>query len=221
MSGDMCTSLGNGFTNMMLALFIAKEKHGHLEGVVEGDDGLFSSSVELTKEDYAELGFSIKIESISDPCRASFCGMIFADSGEIIRDPVRFLSTFGWTTSFITAGSCIMDQLLRAKALSAVYETPQCPIVGALARFALSRTRGVVPRFIHDGYHVCHDEVALPDFAPSDDTRELFSQLYSVPIPLQKEIEKAIQCGDMDRVALLLPSPTDLSRYCSDYVIVT
>ena len=65
MSGDMCTSLGNGFTNLMLARFIVHEKGGKLEGFVEGDDGLFCTDVELDSGDYAKLGFTIKIEEVS------------------------------------------------------------------------------------------------------------------------------------------------------------
>lgn len=176
MSGDMCTSLGNGFTNYMLALFLATEKGGHLTGFVEGDDGLFSTDVVLTSDDYADLGFTIKIEEVIDPCEASFCGMIFSESGEIVKDPRKFMQGFGWTSSFIGAGPAIMDQLLRAKALSSVYETPQCPIIGAISRYALSKTKGVVPRFVEDGYHVPRDVVNIPEFHPSNDTRELFAR---------------------------------------------
>lgn len=166
MSGDMCTSLGNGFTNLMLAKFLAAEQGKELAGFVEGDDGLFVTEATLTAEAYQQLGFSIKIVELGDPCKASFCGMVFAESGEIIKDPVKFLSTFGWTHSFINAGAAVMDQLLRAKALSAIYEAPQCPILGQLARCALEKTRGVIPRFVDDGYHRAPDEVKLEPFSP-------------------------------------------------------
>lgn len=143
MSGDMCTSLGNGFTNLMLAKFLASEQHCEITGYVEGDDGLFCTNAELTAEAYEKLGFTIKIAKISDISEASFCGMVFGPSCEIIRDPRRFLQGFGWSQSFLHAGSSIMDELLRAKSLSTCYETPQCPIVGVLARKALELTRHV------------------------------------------------------------------------------
>lgn len=206
MSGDMCTSLGNGFTNLMLAKYIAWKQGKDLHGFVEGDDGLFATEAILDAGAYEKLGWTIKIEEVSDPCRASFCGMVFADSGEIIRNPVEFLANFGWTSSFIGGGKALMDQLLRAKALSCVYETPQCPIVGALARRALSETRGVVPRWVDDGYHVRpRDEIPLPAFAPSDDTRQLFSELYGIDVASQKAIERKLLGGDFD-VASLLPT---------------
>jgi len=220
MSGDMCTSLGNGFTNLMLAKFIVSEKGGHLAGFVEGDDGLFASSVELTAKDYASLGFTIKIEEVPNPCEASFCGMVFAESGEIIRNPISFLSKFGWTGSFINAGPRIMDELLRAKALSAIYETPQCPIVGVMARVALEKTSHVHPRFVSDGFHEnLPDVVALPRFCPSVGTRVLFEKLYGISVPCQLAIEKQLY-SSCDIVGLLDICP-DAIQYASNYVEVT
>lgn len=222
MSGDMCTSLGNGFTNLMLAKFLIAEKHGNLAGFVEGDDGLFCTDVELCSADYAKLGFTIKIEEVPDPCEASFCGMVFSDSGEIIREPRRFLMGFGWTQSFINAGPQIMDELLRAKALSTAYETPQCPIVGAFARYALKHTSHVHPRFVQDGFHqALPDVVNVPEFRPSSDTRQLFEHLYGVSVSAQLAIEDAVEHGDFAMVASLLPPTSVQSDYCSKYVIVT
>lgn len=227
MSGDLWTSLGNGFTNLMLAKFIAHEKGGSLEGFVEGDDGIFSSTVPLTADDYLRLGWTIKINEISDPCKGSFCGLIFGDSGQIIRDYRKFLENFGWTQSFINAGDKIMHQLLRAKALSTVYETPHCPIVGVLARIALEETKGVVPRFVDDGYHVPPDSSELPDFAPTADTRCLFAEMFSISVADQLTVEEAISKRDMGRVAELLPSSNssleshDLAWYEARFVIET
>jgi hypothetical protein len=223
MSGDMCTSLGNGFANLMLAEFIVASKHGELDGFVEGDDGIFASTVELTPEDYAKCGFTIKIKEERDPCCASFCGLVFADSGEIIRDPVKFFCNFGWTTSFLHAGDKIMLELLRAKALSAVYECPQCPIVSVLARAALTRTRGSAPRFVEDGYHVfvARDERNIPPFQPSLDTRLLFSDVFNIPIDMQIELERLISLGDLDSVSRLIRPHPDIEHYASRYLQVS
>jgi hypothetical protein len=221
MSGDMCTSLGNGFSNLMLAKFLVSRKGGTLEGFVEGDDGLFSTDVHLSAEDYEKLGFTIKIEEVDDPCHASFCGMVFSGSGEIIREPRRFMMGFGWTQSFINAGPHIMDELLRAKALSAVYETPQCPIVGAFARYALDHTGHVHPRFVRDGYHVLPDVLSVPFYSPKPDTRLLFEHLYGVSVETQLEIEAAVGAGDFARVAVLLPPTVEQFDFASKYVVVT
>jgi hypothetical protein len=221
MSGDMCTSLGNGFTNLMLAKFIASEQGHELYGFVEGDDGLFATEAILSEDKYRELGFTIKITPEDDPCAASFCGMVFADSGEIVRDPTDYLANFAWTSSFISAGDRVMDELLRAKALSSVYETPQCPIVGAVARWALSQTRHVRPRFVEDGYHnlssVPRDESKLPAFDPADDTRALVERKFGISRDVQLEIERRVSKGDFD-VAHLLPAHPHLHHYAARYV---
>jgi hypothetical protein len=223
MSGDMCTSLGNGFSNLMLAKYIAHKQGKEIYGYVEGDDGLFATEAELSTEMYAKLGFTIKIMEVADPCEASFCGMVFADSGQIVRDPVDYLATFGWTSSFIGAGPKIMDELLRAKALSSVYETPHCPIIGALARAALRRTRHVNPRWVEDGYHnhdrVPRDESALPRFAPTADTRELVFKLYGIDARTQVYIENLIEAGEMNFASLLSAHP-HYAHYAARYVEV-
>jgi len=206
MSGDMCTSVGNGFTNLMLALFFADEQKCTLDGFLEGDDGLFATDATFSIKDYADMGFTIKMEEYQTPNEASFCGMVFADSGEIIREPVRFLSTFGWTSSFIGAGDRIMQELLRAKSLSAIYETPQCPIIGAVARYGLEATTGFAPRFVDDGYHVVpRDTIDLPVFKPSHDTRELFARVFGVSVPVQLLIEDHVSKGDFNIIHLLPP----------------
>jgi len=220
MSGDMCTSLGNGFTNLMLTLFLISEKGGKYEGFVEGDDGLFSTDVSLTSKDYEDLGFTIKIEEVTDPCRASFCGMVFADSGEIVKDPRAVLSSFGWTSSFINAGVPIMKQLLRAKALSLCYEVPQCPILGALGRSALQFTAGEDPRFVEDGYHIMHYTGPVGEFAPSPSTRQLFAELYGVSAEMQVYLEREIAAGRFENIAPHLQPHTDMLHYSSTYLEV-
>jgi len=215
MSGEMCTSLGNGFTNLMITLFLAEEKGLEVDGFVEGDDGLFAIyNGILTTADYNGLGFDIKIIEGDDPCTMSFCGLIFGEDDQIIRSPAKFVQNFGWTSSFIHAGPKIMAELLRAKALSSVYETPHCPIIGAMARRALLKTRGVCPRFVHDGYHdfsrIPRDESKLPEFCPTFGTRLLFEQKFGVPVHLQLDCEAAIQRDDIDFVASVVGHHKDV-----------
>lgn len=224
MSGDLVTSLGNGFTNLMLALYHAERScgswEGNIDGFVEGDDGIFSCAFEMRKEFYEDMGFTIKIEEHTDPRRASFCGLVFEDDA-IIRDPRTFLMSFGWTSSMLGAGWGIKMSLLRAKALSAAYETPDCPIVAEMARYALRYTRGVLPRWVSDGYHVLpRDESHVRDPRPSAGTRRLFAELYGIPEDQQLVIEAAIRAGDMRKVSVLLPAPAASATYEAAYVVV-
>jgi hypothetical protein len=221
MSGDMCTSLGNGFTNLMLTAFIVAQKGGQFRGFVEGDDGIFATNVSLEASDYEKLGWSIKIEEVADPSEAPFCGMVFARSKEIIREPRKFMAGFGWTSSFTQAGHGIMQELLRAKSLSTCYETPQCPVVGALARLGLRSTRGVRPRFVDDGYHICPDEFDIPEFAPAPDTRQLFAHLYGISVAEQLLAEAAIQRGDLAELGRIIPPNDAIAAYAAAYVVAT
>jgi hypothetical protein len=204
----------------MLVLYIAHLKHTRIFGFVEGDDGLFASNVSISAQDYEALGFTIKIEEVIDPCTASFCGMVFAETGDIIKSPYKFIQNFGWTSSFLSANVTVMDSLLKAKSLSAICECPQCPIVGALSRLGLSLSGFVSPRFVYDGFHLPVDpsSMTVPKFCPSTDTRLLFEQLYHVSVEVQLACEKCIQDNDMDGLALLLPAPTDVFDYFTKYV---
>lgn len=220
MSGEMCTSLGNGFTNWMLASFLVHKKGGEITGFVEGDDGLFATNVVLTTEDYKKLGFTIKIEEVVDPCLASFCGLVFSDNGEIVRDPRKFLQTFGWTSSFTGAGDKVLNELLLAKSMSALTETPQCPIVAVLARYGYERTKHLNPRFVSDGYH---ENVRFSEsvFNPSADTRRIFAQLYGISEETQHLCEEAIVNGDFGVIQDLIKPNDHVCHFAARYIEVT
>lgn len=243
MSGEMFTSVGNGITNLMLAKFIAHKQGKELLGFVEGDDGLFATDAVLTADLYKQLGFTIKIVEVDNPCTAipvdpgveagsmAFCGLIFSPDGSILKDYRKFFQGFGWTSSFITAGDKVMAQLLRCKALSACYETPQCPIIGAMARYALRCTRGVLVSSVveeqwrHDHYNAqgvdFRDERNIPKFEPSWYARDLYARIFGINEDLQLRVEAAIEAGDFSLVGELLPAPQCVATYADRYVVVT
>jgi hypothetical protein len=209
MSGDSCTSLGNGFTNLMLLKYILKRKGQEFHGYVEGDDGIFATNVIVTSQDFAEIGFECEVQQYTDPCEASFCGMIFGEDEQIIRDPFKFMSSFAYSYHFIDGGDRLLDQLQLAKALSACWETPSCPIVGVLARYVISHVpSGTKPRYILDGYHD-HPPVdyQVPPFRPTYATRLLFDKLYGIDVQTQVFAENCIIAGDFQQVADLIPAP--------------
>jgi hypothetical protein len=225
MSGEMCTSLGNSFSNYILAKFIASRAGGEIEGFVEGDDGLFASTVPITAAAYERLGFTIKIVEVEDPRTASFCGMVFAEGGDILRDPRHFVANFSFTHSCIHGGNRVMRELLRAKALSTLYETPACPVVTAFARRALRDTRGATPRFVADGYHehaaVPRDERGIKQRVITPASRDLFHRLYGVSVRVQLAVERAAEQGDWNKVAELMPAGENMQHYCDRYVELT
>lgn len=243
MSGEMSTSLFNGVANLMLTKFIVHRKKGKVNILVEGDDSVFTTTVPVQPADYEKLGFSVKlieVESATMPIpvdktiesgSVAFCGIVFSRDGQAMKEPRKFLQGFGWTHSFIHAGQGLMMQLLRAKALSACFEAPNCPIIGQMARCALEKTAGVVveERVLDEVYNphaaVGYERSVLrstkvPEFSPSFETRESFAAVYGITIEQQLEIESAIREGDMVRVSLALPPTFEQQFFTSRYVVV-
>lgn len=201
MSGEMNTSLGNGWTNLVLAYTIHCMKGGRPEdfdGVFEGDDALIVTDQEFTNADYALFGFDVKLDEVDDPTEASFCGQIFSSSGQTVRDPIKFINKFGWTHRDVFGTEQLMMESLRAKALSALQETPHCPIVSAIAYKAYLLTDGCSARCYDDGYHaVCDVSAEYAQPQPSPSTRALFCKLYGIVPELQVLCERAAMRGDM------------------------
>lgn len=221
MSGDLCTSLGNGFTNLMVVLFIASRKNADISGLVEGDDGLFVIDKELTKEDFAEVGFTVEIHEVRYPWEAHFCGMTCSEDGTLLKDPRRVFRTFGWTNSFIHAGNGIMCSLLRSKALSLCYELPQCPIVGQLARTALVLTEGVVATADTEWNARPVDYIGpTGPFQPTPEARVQMERAFGVSVDVQVKAEELIREHRLDLLAELIPAPADIAFYDAAYVEV-
>lgn len=223
MSGEMNTSLGNGWCNYVVLYDIVWRKGGRVIGYVEGDDGIFVSSVPVTTEDYQIRGFDVKVVHHESATTASFCGIVSSPDGTLLKDPYRTLTGFGWTSSFISAGEDIMWELLFAKSLSLKYEAPNCPILGVLADHVISLCAGINPRFVSDGYHV---EVAprvvsrMPTCDPSPAARETFQKVFGIPVSLQLQCEELIRQDRIFDIGYILPpmveAGTSTSRINND-----
>lgn len=152
MSGEMSTSLGNGFTNLCLMAFLCDSMGVAPLGVVEGDDGLFSfppGSAPKT-EDFVSMGCKIKLQQIPMIGEASFCGLVFDETDRtVLVDPVDVMVSTGWAPNrYHACRKSKRDALLRAKALSLLYQYPACPIVSEYARYLLRRTRSLDVRHV-------------------------------------------------------------------------
>jgi len=143
-SGEMNTSLGNGFANAMVMLFLCAKNGTSVDMVVEGDDGLASIEGEPpTPEQYARLGFIVKLEKPISFARASFCGNVFDEEDlVVVTNPLKVLATAGWTQArYAEAKPSRKMCLLRSKALSMAYQYPQCPIIWKFAQYLLRETK--------------------------------------------------------------------------------
>lgn len=145
MSGEMCTSLGNGFSNLMIFLYLTRDSNGFSDCVVEGDDLLgFTNGRVPTKEDYESLGFTVKIEYPRSFSEASFCGQIFdSETNQTVIDPYKTIVKAGWTNArYLKSSEKTRKELLRAKAMSILAENPNAPIVSHFAHYLLRVTPG-------------------------------------------------------------------------------
>jgi hypothetical protein len=143
MSGDMCTSLGNGFTNLMVMNFISHLKGwNECVGIVEGDDGLFRISGEVpTSEEFAQLGFTIKAEIHREIGEAGFCQIFCTEELHNLVDPRKILLRGGWTTTS-SMHKKELGCFTRAKAFSLICEAPRNPITVSMGKWLLRATRG-------------------------------------------------------------------------------
>jgi hypothetical protein len=219
MSGEMCTSLGNSFTNLMAMLFVGKELGWkNLRLRVEGDDSINTFyGKSPTPEDFSKIGLIIKIEEYDSLTEGSFCGII-ADADEMINvtDPINAMLDFGWTTrSYAHSGIKRKKQLLKAKALSLAYQYPGCPILSKLAEYGLRVTSDVA--------------YSLGDMCEYE--REQFKQLnekYRLKIPKKETgiktrllVEKRynLSVEDQLNIEAYLDSKQDLSPIVSEAVL--
>lgn len=144
MSGEMNTSLGNGFANLMILLFICHKIGTKVVPKVEGDDNLSMMIGPIpTVEHFAKLGMAIKIETYTDISETSFCGQVFAKEAlHVLTDPRDVLTSIGWIDGqFAAAKQSTLLSMLRAKAWSFGYQYMACPIISSAARAYLRLTR--------------------------------------------------------------------------------
>lgn len=208
MSGEMNTSLGNGWSNLMLFGFWCAQRGIPVIGVVEGDDGLFSVPpwvVLPTEEWFKSRGCIIKVGTVEDISRASFCGLLFDPVDKaIISDPFKILANFGYTNArYALSNKKKLKALLRAKAMSMLVQYWGCPIVATLATKMLELTRS---------YNVDHVIAAERDSWRREKliygmknyksyvgreigmrTRLLFEEIYGITVETQISIENRIK----------------------------
>lgn len=233
MSGEMCTSLGNGFSNLMFMLFVCSKLGSKCEGVVEGDDGLFAISGPAPSEkDFEKLGLRIKLVEHNKISTAAFCQIIFDDEDQVnVVNPIKVLLKFGWGKSQYVRGSDRKKlALLRCKSLSLAVQYRGCPIVQSLAQYGLRMTLGITN---YEMIHIINSKafssyerseimqaIFNPMFQPIEigvRTRLLVEQQFNISVEVQKYYEDYL-----DRLVELQPLQplaleSQMTEVCRDY----
>lgn len=209
MSGDMWTSLSNGFSNYCLVKYYLKKESERIgleipyDFVVEGDDGFIATGVELPniQDDARALGFQLKCERKLDKNDLSFCG-ICEFEGKLVPDINRYLSHYG---------QCCDQQIIRAfqsrsnrskrliknwihsKALSLLAVSRGIPVLQAIAQQQLRLGGHLDPRYIDWWENEFYDFSNIQSMKAepiTDSMREFVAKRFKIPIELQLQIER-------------------------------
>ncbi|APG76218.1 hypothetical protein 2 [Changjiang tombus-like virus 21] len=228
MSGEMNTSLGNGLTNLLLMLYVLNQNgNTNVSGVVEGDDGLFRyDGPDPTKDMFAKMGFTVKLEIFDNLNEASFCGLVFdIDARQIIINPIKVLLNFGWLHyQYKDAKFETIMGLLRMKSLSLLYQYPSCPIVSELALYGLRVTSKYTPVLIRENNYKrkFHEEVLRTPRLVADminfKTRLVCEKVFKITIDDQLSIESYLKQLDEIKPLWHLSFHTYMNQYQDVYL---
>lgn len=234
-SGEMNTSSGNGWVNLILFTYTSRVKGAvKAAGKFEGDDGATGTlpdEASPTTQDYKDLGWICKLESVTEISHASFCGIVAHPVDKInVCDIRQYVVDFGWTKqAYLNAKQTTILALIRAKGYSAVYQYPACPIIDALGHYALRMTNNdeikrkfekmcknmkfASNRYKAEQFRQLMDrfQMKIPErrLTPPD-TRILVQQLYNITVAQQIKIEKYLdEKQDISPLNFDMPVPEE------------
>jgi len=174
---------------------------------VEGDDGIMTFQFPEnapTEEDFKKNGLIIKLIESDNLADLSFCGQVFdPDDGIVLTEPFDALVNAGYSRKlYVKAGNNLKLQLLRARALSMLYQYNGCPMLSAFAVRVIYLTRNIRVRstvvsnleqykrdIMREALNLHIDPIITSSTAPC---RALFARLYGVSISDQLIFEDAM-----------------------------
>jgi hypothetical protein len=143
-SGEMDTSMNNSLVNEVAIKFMLYKsgESEDLDPTVEGDDSIIPHFGELDESIMLRLGFNAKFEHFDSAFEASFCGLVFDPNElDLCYDPIKFLLGLGYTGDrYLNARDSTLKALLRAKAMSFLYNFRNCPIITVTCKAILKQT---------------------------------------------------------------------------------
>jgi hypothetical protein len=205
-SGDMWTSLGNGFTNFMLIKFFMAKRGWDSPVFVEGDDGLLRVDGPWDPvADFATLGFTIKSKVVTDLSSAGFCGIYCAPgTDEVLIEPASQLLKLGWTTSACRhGGAAVQDSLMLSKGFSLVAVGNATPVLGKLGAAIVARyghARRLPPEDWWDRFVEAKIDMDAMlrrcQYGATPEAREFVSRKWGLSVAAQLEAERYIESWD-------------------------
>ena len=151
-SGDFDTALSNFYDNAMSFATVFDIVYDipwqtSMEWYLcEGDDNITDDhGFCLDAEMFKNLGLTAKVEQNLTSSEAGFCQKYITDTGELVADPLRYLSKWNiLPTQYAMANTEKQLQILAAKCMSTLAEFPNAPVVSELAYATLERLKDVV-----------------------------------------------------------------------------
>lgn len=216
MSGEMNTSLGNGWTTHVVVKFIVHKLYGaDVKVLQEGDDTIFLSPGPVDDSWFTRLGLEVKLERVERLSVGQFCQLLFDPLEKIVvRNPVEYIVGFAWAPCQYINSKRHDWKLLVSKAMSCVAQYPKHPVLISFASWILrvsppQVTPTVVLRFLEsrkahfDAFSIQKliegamffeerklDGGAFSPEPPGINTRYLIEDLYSISVSEQLKIEE-------------------------------
>jgi len=142
MSGEMTTSLGNGFSNLMLQKFYAHKYDLVSNGLIEGDDGAFGY-MEYPPDPagfFSRLGFTLTFGVKTNLHNVQFCGLTCSSEGSHMIDFRKPLLTHCWIKPIYKQSKYLkICSIVKGKCFSLYDRVPNCPVVSAFNKWVFNK----------------------------------------------------------------------------------
>lgn len=211
MSGDMWTSLANGFSNYCLVewyMYKQSVRTGMFsyDFLVEGDDGFIATGVELDhiQQDAQLLGFTLKCEKHRSKNDLSFCG-ICEYEGKLVPDINRYLSHYGlccdttivkcFTSSSKRSRKHLMNWI-HSKALSLLAVSRGIPVLQAVAQQQLRLGGHFDPKYVdwwESQFYDFSNVTQMKAEPITESMRRFVAERFSIPVDTQIRIENDLK----------------------------
>lgn len=216
MSGEMWTSMCNGYMNKLLVEFVAKRSDAHVDYLVEGDDGFICSNKPLDWSLVEKCGFKLKCEQVENVNDVSFCSLR-ACGDLLVPDIPRTLSHYGYIIDACLSNALPhnskrtikrLDEIQYAKANSLLATSAGIPILQELALQQLRVLSGthLNPLYFDWWEREFYDLNDPKAKVISPEVRSYVMKEFHIDVATQLEIESAIRKCPYRCYDILLPA---------------